>query len=68
VICGRFRLTRQYIEYNSTNIAHYQILHSAVLLQVAHAEDNLTEMGGSCEYNKKAVADSRERVVFLLAS
>jgi len=67
VICRRCRLARQSIEHSGTNIAqHNQILHSAVLLQVAHAEDNLREMGGSCEYNKQAVVDSRERVVFLL--
>jgi len=66
VICKRCK-TR--IEHNGTNIAQrYQIIHSAVCLQVAHAEGSLTEMGGSCEYNKQAVVDSRERVIFILVS
>jgi len=55
------------IEHSDKNIAaqHYQILHSAVRLHVAHAEESPTEMVGSCEYNNQAVADSREWVVFL---
>ena len=61
--------TTAQILHKGTNIAQrYQILQSAVCLQVAHAEGSLTEMGGSCEYNKETVVDSRERVVFILVS
>ena len=56
------------IEHSGTNVAqHYQILHRAVRLQVAHAEDNFTERGGSSDYNKQAFVDSWERAVFLIA-
>ena len=57
------------IEHNGTNVAHhYQILYTAVCLKVPNAADSLTEIGGSYGYNKQAVSDSPQRVVFFLAS
>ena len=61
-------LARLRTEHYGTNVAHYQTVLSVVRLQVADGEQSLSDMGGSCDCIEQRVADSREWVVFLLAS
>jgi hypothetical protein len=61
-------LARLRTEQNGTNVLHYQTILSVARFQVADGADSFSEMGRSCDRIEQAVADSRERVVFLLAS
>jgi hypothetical protein len=55
-------------EHYGKNISHYQTVLSVARLQFADGKDSLSDMGGGCDYIEHTVADSREWVVFLLAS
>jgi hypothetical protein len=62
-------LARLRTEDNGKTILHqYQTILSFVRFQFADGAYGLSEMGGSCDRIEKAVADSRQWVVFLLAS
>lgn len=67
-ICRRCKLVRLRTEHNGTNISHYQTVRSVARLQFVDGEDSLSEGGGSCDCIERTFADSREWVVFLLAS
>ena len=66
-ICRRCKLARLRTEHSGTNISNCQTVHIVARLQVADEEDSLSEIGGSCDCIEP-IADSREWVVFLLAS
>jgi hypothetical protein len=62
-------LARLRTEHNDTNVLqHYQTILSVALFQVADGVDSVSKMGGSFNRIEETVADSREWVVFLLAS
>jgi hypothetical protein len=68
-ICRVCKLARLRAGRNWTNILqYYQTLLSVDLLQFAEGAESLSEMDGSCYCIEHTVADSREWVVFLLAS
>jgi len=69
-ICRVCKLARLRAVHNGTNILqHYQTLLSVDRLQVAEGAESFSEMGGICDcIEHRRVADSREWVVFLLAS
>ena len=68
-MCRLCNLARLRTEHNDTNVLqHYQTVFNVALCQVADGVDSVSEMGGSFNRIEEAVADSREWVVFLLAS
>ena len=67
-ICRRCKLARLRTKFNSTNISHYQTVHSVAGLQVGMEKTAFGKWAAAAAVLNKTVVDSREWLVILLAS